>query len=115
MQKKALMSTSFTLKEFSPHEPTNTLRSSNNTLLTFLKFRPKSRGVQAGDLQLRRFTGPVSGRHAGNIDIFHVLGKQNETQRYSRLKVKCLVSASRCGVTCYCVSNGWKNARFWWI
>ena len=41
VQRKALMSTSFTLRDFSPHEPTSSLRSSSSTSLTFLKFRPK--------------------------------------------------------------------------
>lgn len=80
-RKKALMSTCFTLREFSPHEP---LRSS----LTFVKFRPVNWGDEAGDCQSTPYTWhpPMSQRHSENIYFYIVTtiqkNKNKEKQKF---------------------------------
>lgn len=52
---------------------------------------------------------PISWRHAGNSDIFHVTNtSKSRSKRYNRFNFKRLVCASRCNLTSVqCCSNRW--------
>ncbi len=112
MRKNTLMSTSFTLREFSPHEPVNTLRSSSNTSLTFLKLRPKTRGEQAGDLR------QVQTPHVRQAcrEYRHLLyagrtkSNQSKETGVKRLRVSSLPAGGMSHVIT-CASNGWAKGN----